>query len=71
MSETATMSDAGMAFVRAESFDPLPPPLATSGVIGWLRQNLFSSTLNIALNSLTKPSAMEAFAVNPRKKPTV
>jgi len=49
MSDTATMSDAGMAFVRAKPFDPLPPPLATSGVIGWSRQNLFSSAFNIAL----------------------
>lgn len=48
MSDTATMTDAA-AFVRAEPIAPMPPPLANAGAIGWLRQNLFSSPLNIAL----------------------
>ncbi len=49
MSDTATITDARVAFVRDRPFDPLPPPLVASGVIGWLRYNLFSSALNILL----------------------
>ena len=53
MSDIATTTDAklmaGPAFVRAQPIAPLPPPLAASGAIGWLRRNLFSSALNIAL----------------------
>jgi general L-amino acid transport system permease protein len=49
MSDTATITDVRLAFVRTKPFDPLPPPVATSGVIGWLLQNLFSSALNILL----------------------
>ena len=53
MSDIATATDAklmeGPAFVRLTPLAPLPPPLAASGAIGWLRRNLFSSALNIAL----------------------
>jgi general L-amino acid transport system permease protein len=49
MSDMATMTDARVAFVRAKPFDPMPPPLARSGAIGWLRENLFSSITNILL----------------------
>ena len=49
MSDTATITDARIAFVRAKPFEPLPPPLASSGAIGWLRTNLFSTPSNIAL----------------------
>jgi general L-amino acid transport system permease protein len=53
MSDTATMTDAklmeGPAFVRTKPLAPLPPPLAEAGAIGWLRKNLFSSTLNVVL----------------------
>jgi general L-amino acid transport system permease protein len=49
MSDTATITDARVAFVRVKPFDPLPPPLATAGAIGWLRENLFSSVFNIVL----------------------
>ena len=49
MSDIATITDARQAFVRTKPFDPLPPPVVTSGVIGWLLQNLFSSSLNILL----------------------
>ena len=40
-----------------ETYDPgkhpdLPPPLTQVGVLGWLRQNLFSSPLNIGLTAL-------------------
>ncbi len=31
---------------------PLPPPLTEAGAIGWMRKNLFSSPLNIALTIL-------------------
>jgi general L-amino acid transport system permease protein len=53
MSDFATGTDAalmeGPAFVRTKPLAPLPPPLAESGAVGWLRKNLFSSTLNVAL----------------------
>jgi general L-amino acid transport system permease protein len=53
MSDIATRTDAklmeGPAFVRTVPFTPLPPPMAASGAIGWLRQNLFSGAVNIAL----------------------
>ena len=49
MSDIATMTDARVAFVRTKPFDPMPPPVTNSGVIGWLRQNLFSSATNILL----------------------
>ena len=38
-----------LAFVRHSAIAPQQPPLAMSGPIGWLRQNLFSSPFNIAL----------------------
>jgi general L-amino acid transport system permease protein len=53
MSDTATITDTRLAYVRVKPFDPLPPPLATRGVIGWLRANLFSGWLNIALTLLS------------------
>ena len=34
---------------RAKPLAPLPPPLTEAGAIGWLRKNLFSGWLNIAL----------------------
>ena len=53
LSDIATMTDAklmeGPAFVRTKPFAPLPPPLTEAGAIGWLRENLFSSALNIVL----------------------
>jgi general L-amino acid transport system permease protein len=51
MSDIAAMTDARLAFVRAKPFDPLPPPVSSSGAIGWLRQNLFSSVFNIVLTA--------------------
>lgn len=53
MSDTATITDARTAYVRVKPFEPLPPPLAASGAIGWLRQNLFSGWLNIALTVIS------------------
>ena len=53
MSDIATTTDAklmaGQAFVRARPIVPLPPPLTEAGAIGWVRKNLFSSTLNVVL----------------------
>ena len=40
-------------FVREEHIPQAPPPLSTAGVIGWLRQNLFSSPLNAVLTILS------------------
>ncbi|MCS0493514.1 amino acid ABC transporter permease [Ancylobacter sp. MQZ15Z-1] len=36
-------------FIRAEMETPLPPPVRNIGVIGWMRENLFSSVLNTIL----------------------
>jgi general L-amino acid transport system permease protein len=41
-----------IAFVRHTPDAALPPPLAASGAIGWLRANLLSSPFNIALTLL-------------------
>jgi len=40
---------AGKTFLRVAPAERLPPPVLRSGIIGWLRENLFSSPLNIAL----------------------
>jgi len=57
MSDIATTTDAnlmaGPAFVRTKPVAPLPPPLTEAGTIGWMRKNLFSSPLNIALTILS------------------
>jgi general L-amino acid transport system permease protein len=52
LSDTATITDAGRAYVQVKPPDSLPPPLAASGAIGWLRDNLFSGWLNIVLTCL-------------------
>ncbi len=54
MSDMATTTDTRLmagppSFVQTRPLDPLPPPMKDSGAIGWVRQNLFSSPLNIAL----------------------
>jgi general L-amino acid transport system permease protein len=36
-------------YLRTALAEPLPPPILRSGVIGWVRANLLSSPLNIAL----------------------
>ncbi len=38
-----------IAFVRAADQEPLPPPVSSSGAVGWVRENLLSTPLNIAL----------------------
>jgi general L-amino acid transport system permease protein len=52
VSDTATITDARVAYVQVKPFDPLPPPLAASGGLAWLRENLLSGWLNIALTAL-------------------
>jgi general L-amino acid transport system permease protein len=56
MSDIATTTDAnlmeGPAFVRRQQLAPLPPPVAHTGALGWMRQNLFGSPLNVALTIL-------------------
>ena len=47
-----------MSLILQQEFTPgnhpdLPPPLKTTGIIGWVRKNLFSSPLNIILTLLT------------------
>ncbi len=41
------------AFVRAAMAKPEPPPVASRGVIGWARGNLFNNWLNAALTLLS------------------
>jgi general L-amino acid transport system permease protein len=52
MSDLATMTDTA-AFVRSQPIAPMPPPRSEAGALGWLRQNLLSSPLNIALTVLS------------------
>jgi general L-amino acid transport system permease protein len=40
-------------YVRRELIAPLPPPLATSGMLGFLRQRLFGSVLNTILTLMS------------------
>src|SRR5262245_38933942 len=49
MSDTATITGASLAYVRAAPAERRPPPLKTSGVFAWLRDNLFSSVFNACL----------------------
>lgn len=46
---TQATSPSSVVFVRKEPIAPLPPPANTTGLVGWLRENLFSSPLNMAL----------------------
>lgn len=48
----AAMSDRPIVFLRREPAAPLPPPVTQTGPIGWLRANLFSTPLNIALTAV-------------------
>jgi general L-amino acid transport system permease protein len=44
---------ADIAFVQSATQEPLPPPLSQRGAIGWLRENLISGPMNIALTVLS------------------
>ncbi|ORE95371.1 glutamate/glutamine/aspartate/asparagine ABC transporter inner membrane protein BztC [Stappia sp. 22II-S9-Z10] len=41
-----------VAYVAKTQYDPQPPPVASSGVLGWLTQNLFSSISNTIVTVL-------------------
>src|SRR5215475_705939 len=47
--ETSAME----TYVRRELIAPLPPPLATSGMLGFLRRRLFSGVFNIVLTLIS------------------
>jgi general L-amino acid transport system permease protein len=44
---------ADIAFVQSATQEPLPPPLSQRGAIRWLRENLISGPMNIALTILS------------------
>jgi general L-amino acid transport system permease protein len=45
----ATQDSVNHSYVRHAAVDAMPAPAATTGAIGWMRANLFSSATNIAL----------------------
>ena len=45
----ATNTKTEVSFVRSEMVADMPPPVNTSGIVGWMRANLFSSTSNTIL----------------------
>jgi general L-amino acid transport system permease protein len=52
-----TMSEGDLAvaeikFVRMATIEAMPPPMAMSGAIGWLRENLLSTKFNVILTIL-------------------
>jgi general L-amino acid transport system permease protein len=47
------LARARVAFVRGAYVEPLPPPPGTTGLVGWLRANLFSSPFNTVLTVVT------------------
>ena len=51
MSDIANNPD--RSFFRTENIPQSPPPVSTVGIVGWMRQNLFSSPFNTALTLLT------------------
>ncbi len=40
-------------FVRRELVQPAPPPLAVGGLLGWMRQHLFSGWFNILMTAIS------------------
>ncbi|MEP3636736.1 MAG: amino acid ABC transporter permease [Paracoccaceae bacterium] len=40
------MTDANISFVRTEALPPSPPPAAETGIVKWLRENLFATPAN-------------------------
>ncbi len=49
---TGAPNDTGRVFVRRETIPASPPPASRSGVLGWLRENLFSTPFNAGLTLL-------------------
>ena len=47
-----THAEAAVAFVRTEAIPPSPPPPGETGVVHWLRTNLFSSVGNSIMTVL-------------------
>lgn len=45
----STQHESSAAYVRTEMVEPSPPPASTVGVVGWVRENLFSSIINTVL----------------------
>ena len=43
------MSNQSIAFVRLETLPPSPPPASETGIVKWMRENLFSSVTNSIL----------------------
>jgi len=43
------MNDQSVAFVRHETLPPSPPPASETGIVKWVRKNLFSSVTNSIL----------------------
>ena len=43
------MSEQSIAFVRHETLPPSPPPASETGIVKWMRENLFSSVTNSIL----------------------
>lgn len=43
------MSDQSVVFVRHETLPPSPPPVSETGIVKWMRENLFSSVTNSVL----------------------
>ena len=43
------MSDQSIAFVRHQTLPPSPPPASETGIVKWMRENLFSSVTNSIL----------------------
>ncbi len=52
MSDEGELAIANMGFVRREQLPPQPPPRRMTGPIGWVRENLLSTPLNIVLTIL-------------------
>ncbi|MDB5590792.1 amino acid ABC transporter permease [Enterovirga sp.] len=46
------MAVQSLSFIRTAPVEATPPPTAVRGPVGWVRENLFSSPLNIALTLL-------------------
>ena len=49
----STVTHGDVSFVRQAPVAALPPPVSETGVIGWLRKNLFFSPLNFVLTALS------------------
>ena len=66
MSDTHAHS---VAFVRETSLPPAPPPAAETGIVKWLRENLFATPANgKVVIKQTLPAILE---VSPRSEDSV